>query len=250
MSINSVELARSVKNKDINGVIAAIKKALEDALSIMKKKSTENSEFNMVKWSNSPSNNADEIVLKSKMKNAISALNQAIEFNKSKYSIANLVANFLIYNDTVISLPQKEQWAGILLDMIIIGCDCQQLNSLNINIIGYLNQSHTNTSKQILSAYNISAKKFNNKKLLEVKGITLDAGNYQSLAEILPAGTLFKQPRNGQHSPLSNSVDGFDAQKRTLTPDDETALLIDKSNSPINSTDNKNVKSRCCWPFG
>lgn len=247
MSINSVELARSVKNKDINGVIAAIKKALEDALSIMKKKSTENSEFNMVKWSNSPSNNADEIVLKSKMKNAISALNQAIEFNKSKYSIANLVANFLIYNDTAISLLQKEQWAGILLDMIIIGCDCQQLNSLNINIIGYLNQSQTTTAKQILSAYNIGAKKFNNKKLLEVKGITLDSGNYQSLAEILPAGTLFKQPHNG---PLSNSVDGFDAQKRTLTPDTETALLIDKSNASNNSTDNKNVKSRCCWPFG
>ncbi len=258
MTINSIALYAAVKEKNIEDVSSHIKNALAEAHGVIQRKFKENIEFNYLKWVGSASNNGDEIVTKARLQNAIRALNNPVKINYFTGSIPNLVASFLIAKDTQIEAKLKAKWAAILLDMIIIGCDCHAKNSNQCSIIDYLIQAKQSQEAKeskvidasaILTAYDEINKRFDIKKLCALKNIDLTAGQYMSLAELAKPVGLFGVNPNEKKTDLSTSLDADNGSPRPPAPVDETSRLLQNDTNSIKSPKENGhapVKNRSC----
>lgn len=249
MTINARILAIAVNGQRIDEVISAIQPALKIAVDLIAKKSVSQPDFNLIDWMTSKNKSADEKVLTAKMQNAIKALNQPYDIylvkdefdgvnsnDNSKCTIATLVSIYAMVPSTRISASNRMRWIGILLDMIIIGCDYSAKNSADNNstIIDYLTSCELPEAKNILNARQENGK-FDNKKLVAIKNPAMKIANlqterYVSLASVSSSNshTLFNSA-GAQSVPYMQSQPSGQSLFRAVSPGPASPLLNEQS---------------------
>jgi hypothetical protein len=223
MTISSVNLIEAINKKNINSVHEQLKIAVTDSIVLIKNP-----------------NSSEQHVLKPKIGIARNALN--IKIAKEMCTAATKVASYLV--DSKISHYERKQWASILLDMLIIGCNYKQENPNNKNIISYLFECNDIVElNKIREAYKDG--KFDFKKLVVFKesnplNVFPENPNYVSLAKLSVANAGNTQVSE-QAAPAANIEESPQS-----VPGPATRLL----NSSLNGDEQLQEESSCCcWPF-
>lgn len=241
MTISSVKLIKAIHSKDIIDVHNQLKAAVQDSIVLIKNP-----------------NALEQFSLMPRIGIARNAINTPIA--KEKCTAATMVASYLI--NPAITVIEKKQWASILLDMLIIGCDYKQNNPQdNKNIIDYLFACQDIMElNQIREIYKEG--KSDLKKLVEFKESNLlnvfpESPNYVSLARLSGNNGIVSQPVPQPRIPdrivlipvPGNSTNHNETGQQT-SPTATTPLLSDSmtlSKKPIN--EDQEETSCCCWFF-
>ena len=225
MTISSKNLIEAINKKNINSVHEQLKIAVTESIVLIKNP-----------------NALEQYSLIPRIGIARNALNTNIA--KGMCTAATKIASYLI--DPRISNIERKQWASILLDMLIIGCDYYRENPQdhNKNIINYLMECKDIVElKQIREAYKDG--KFDFKKLVEFKEANLlnvfpENPNYVSLAGLSNVNTANAQTAV-KEVPAANLEESPRVELEPTTP-----LLKSSLNGDERAQEDS---SCCCWPF-